>query len=121
MSPPKTPTPKPAKAKPRAKPLLVAGTDTVTSAPDLAQMEAALTEFASQQAPMVSRSSLARQQMEAEVSGLEHELAGVLQRKALVKRVYEAAMIGFEAEEADINRAIGLRTGGLTSDAMKAA
>ena len=93
----------------------------VTTGPVLDEMERVLTEAAKQTAPMISRAGLIKQKAEAEVKALEAERAGVEGRRELARRHFEALMTSFDREVADIDRAIGLHTGGLTQDTLAAA
>lgn len=86
--------------------------------PNLEEMERVLTEAAKHQAPMIQRAESTRQKLDTELKALENERATVVDRQQLAIRHHEALMQGFAAELADIDKAMGLYTGGLTQDAL---
>jgi hypothetical protein len=76
--------------------------------PDLEQMDAAITEAASQTAPMTSRAQLARNEIQLKVNGLIRERADFEDRRSLLKAQYEAADNGLAQQVADIDETLAL-------------
>lgn len=76
--------------------------------PDLDQMEAAVTEAASQTAPVMSRSVALLNRQTAEVSTLIRERADFEDRRALLKRLAESADLALLAHVTDIDDALAL-------------
>jgi hypothetical protein len=76
--------------------------------PDLEQMETAITEAASQTAPMTSRAQLARNEIQLKVNVLIRERADFEDRRALLKAQYEAADNGLAQQITDIDDALAL-------------
>lgn len=82
--------------------------------PDLSSLESTLTEFAQQQAPMLSRAAVRRQKSEQELDALAAELKTVEEREAMVERFYQTLKTAFGTERADIEQAMRLITHGTT-------
>ena len=78
--------------------------------PDLEQMEAAITEAASQTAPMTSRAVALLNRHKQEVASLQREKADFEDRRALIKAQYEAADLALLAHVTDIDDALALYT-----------
>lgn len=76
--------------------------------PDLEQMEAAITEAASQTAPMTSRAVALANRQQAEVNTLQRERADFEDRRTLLKAQYEAADLALLAHVTDIDDALAL-------------
>lgn len=81
---------------------------TTPTMPDLAQMEAVLTEIAAQTAPTISRAVSERNKMDMRRNELTRELSDFRDRRALLKAQYEAADNALMAHEVDIVEAMAL-------------
>ena len=88
---------------------------------DAEQLERTLKDFAENQAPMVCRATLARQKAEAEVQALENDLSSLHARRDLATRAFNALMEAMGRDEADILKAIGIYSAGLTQNVLAAA
>jgi predicted nucleic acid-binding Zn-ribbon protein len=76
--------------------------------PDLEQMEAAITEAASQTAPMTSRAVALANRQQAEVNALKRERADFEDRRSLLKAQFDAADLALLAHVTDIDDALAL-------------
>lgn len=76
--------------------------------PDLEQMEAAITEAASQTAPMTSRAVALANRQKAEVANLKRERDDFEDLRSLLKAQYEAADLALMAHVTDIDDALAL-------------
>lgn len=90
-------------------------TDLKVVGPDMEQMERALTEFAEQQAPMVSRAGSARERQEARVKEIVADLEALKSRETLIDRTYESVKHGFALDRADMEAELDLYENGLNS------
>ena len=89
--------------------------------PNIEEMDRVLQDMAANMAPMIKRSSSTRSKFEMDLKVLEGDRAAVEDRISLVQKHYEALMKGFNAELDDIDKAMGLYTGGLTQDKIGVA
>jgi len=76
--------------------------------PDLEQMEAVISEAASQTAPMTSRAIALKNRQQVEVNALTRERSDFEDRRALLKAQYEAADLALLAHVTDIDDALAL-------------
>lgn len=76
--------------------------------PDLEQMEAAITEAASQTAPMTSRAVALLNRQKVEVGQLKREKADFEDRRSLLKAQFDAADLALLAHVTDIDDALAL-------------
>jgi len=76
--------------------------------PDLEQMEAAITEAASQTAPMTSRAVALANRQAVEVGQLKRERADFEDRRSLLKAQFDAADLALLAHVTDIDDALAL-------------
>lgn len=88
----------------------------------LQQADTAIAEAAKQSAPMTSRITVVRNECIARANELGREREGYEERKALLEQQYQAAMAGLDENIADIDGALAVLNGGIsTAEAGRAA
>lgn len=99
------------------KPITSPAPVTASAEPDLAQMEAVVTEAATMTAPTISRAVSERNRVQLRINELERERADFADRRTLLRAQFEAADSALSAHEADIDDALALYRGGLSQAA----
>ena len=84
--------------------------------PDLAALEAFVTEAAAATVAAVTRDSLAQAQMVAGLRVLENDKASLRDQRALAESLFETLIKSFDVAEADLDKAIARFKAGLVPD-----